>query len=96
MQALCGRLRRGSLLDGDADAFIAYLVAATGEDGVGPVARRAIGGSTEAAFALWQSCGRRLPASVPSSRKPALDLCARLLEVLEESEPVPRNREGSS
>jgi hypothetical protein len=88
MQALCTRLRHGSLLDGDAEAFIAYLVSATGEDGVAPVARRAIEGSTEAAFALWQSCGRPLPHSSPSSRKPALDLCARLLEALEESGPV--------
>jgi hypothetical protein len=87
MEALCARLRHGSLADGDVDAFIAYLVAATGENGVAPVARRAIGGSTEAAFALWQSCGRPLPRSTPSSRKPALDLCARLLEVLKDSGP---------
>jgi len=85
MQALCTRLRLGSLLDGDTEAFVAYLIAATGEDGVAPVARRAVEGSTEAAFALWQSCGRPLPHSTPSARKPALDLCARLLEVLEES-----------
>ena len=83
-------------MDGDADAFITYLVAATGEDGVAPVARRAIGGSTEAAFALWQSCGRALPHSAPSSRKPALDLCARLVEVLEENEAVPEDGENNS
>ena len=81
-------------MDGDADAFIAYLVAATGENGVAPVARRAIEGSTEAAFALWQSCGRPLPHSAPSSRKPALDLCARLLEALEDSGPFPGSGNG--
>lgn len=95
MDALCTRLRRGSLLDDDADTFIAYLIAATGEDGVGPVARRAIEGSTEAAFALWQSCGRPLPQSTPSARKPALDLCARLLEALEEDETASQVKNGT-
>jgi hypothetical protein len=81
-QSLCDRLRSGSLLPEDADAFVGHLVTATGEDGIEPVARRAIAGSTEAAFALWQNCGRSLPPSAPSSRRPALDLCARLLELL--------------
>ncbi len=83
------------MVDGDADAFIAYVVAATGEHGVAPVARRAIGGSTEAAFALWQSCGRPLPRPTPRSRKPALDLCARLLEALEGMEDSSGNGRDS-